>query len=90
MFLEALDTDTHQVYYGTSKNDLKKLKTLKNSNIAKPKLKPNPNLLLACRCGSRKNDYYRTGLDFSNAIKQLSPKFWEEYWSFFFVILIIF
>ena len=41
MFLEALDTDTHQVYYGTSKNDLKKLKTLKNSNIAKPKLKPN-------------------------------------------------
>ena len=41
MFLEAINTETHHVYYGTSINGLKKLKTLKNSNIAKPKLKPN-------------------------------------------------
>lgn len=41
MFLEAINTDTHHVYYGTTINGLKKLKTLKSSNIANPKLKPN-------------------------------------------------
>lgn len=39
MFLQALNTTIHKVYFGTSPKKLKLLKTLKHSNIASPSLK---------------------------------------------------